>query len=82
MTTVGGQNSTAPWVPDATRDATLTSLRTACPKAQFPGLHAETAFNMVRGQPGFTPGYPGSAGPFVDNEADGLMYCRWNWSRF
>ena len=79
-TSVGGVPWNPPWSPDATKDPTLTALRSAYPKSTVFGgaITPDMAFALVRGQAGFAP-----AAIFgFDCEADGLMYCRWNWARF
>ena len=57
----------APWLSDPTKDATLQALVSSLTPDQV--VHAETAWNMVRGQSGFTN---------IDS-TDDLCYVRYNW---
>jgi hypothetical protein len=59
-----------PWSPDATKDATLSQLASSL-NPGF-GIHCETAYALVAGDPGFT----GS------DSYDDLCYVRFNWARF
>jgi hypothetical protein len=60
----------SPYIAQASKDAALTSLRAAYPKAtNF--INAETAWNMVRGSPGFDP-----------EDARDKAYVICNWSKF
>jgi hypothetical protein len=70
----------SPWPADATKDGTLSALRSAYPKSTAFGaaIYPDMAFALVRGQAGFAP-----ATVFgVDVEMDNLAYVRMNWSRF
>lgn len=59
-----------PWVPDATKDATLSQLASSLDPAF--SIHCETAFALVQGDSGFD-------GP---DPYDDLCYVRFNWGRF
>ena len=66
----------SPWAPDATKDATLSALRTAYPKSTAFGgaIHPDMAWHLVRGKAGFTLPEPDCV--------DDLAYVRFNWARF
>jgi hypothetical protein len=57
----------APWLPDATKDATLSALASGLDPDSL--VHSGTAWNMVRGLSGFEN---------IDN-VDDLFYVRYNW---
>jgi len=57
----------APWLPDDTKNATLQQLAAALGPDLKP--HAETAWHLVRGQPGFEN---------IDN-GDDLYYVAQHW---
>jgi hypothetical protein len=61
----------SPYIPQPSKDAVLTSLRAAYPKATNPFFWAEAAWSMVRGSPGFDP---------EDSRDKSYVIC--NWSKF
>jgi hypothetical protein len=61
----------SPYIPQASKDSALTSLRAAYPKATNPYFNWETAWNFVRGTANFDP-----------EDSRDRSYVAVNWSKF